>query len=91
MTNYTVYDFIGNIGVVLIIVTYLLLQLGKMRSSAMSYSLLNAFGSALVILSLLHHFNLSAFMVEAFWFVISFVGIIRFIRLKRKDKGTSNL
>ena len=81
--DYTIYDFVGNVGVALIIITYLLLQLDKMKSSELSYSLLNVLGSALVILSLFYRFNLSAFVVEAFWLLISFVGIIRFVISKR--------
>ena len=81
--EYTIYDFAGNIGVTLMIVTYLLLQLDKIKSSNFYYSLLNVIGSALVILSLIDSFNLSAFIVEAFWLIISFVGIIRFVISKR--------
>ncbi len=83
MFDYTFYDFAGNIGVALIIVTYFLLQLGKMKSTSYSYSLLNAIGAALVILSLVNRFNLSAFIVEAFWLIISIVGLIRFANSKK--------
>ena len=85
----TFYDFIGAIGIVLIIVTYFLLQLDKMKSSELSYSLLNAIGSALVIVSLVYRFNLSAFIVEAFCLLISFVGIIRFVISKNRITGTN--
>ena len=90
MMDYTVYDFAGNIGVALIIVTYLLLQLGKMKSVSFVYSFLNTIGAALVIFSLMYRFNLSAFIVEVFWLVISLVGIIRFIILKRQDTSTNS-
>jgi hypothetical protein len=80
--HYSIYDFAGNIGVALIIITYLLLQLGRMNSTDISYSLFNATGALLIVFSLLQQFNLSAFIVEAFWFIISILGIIRFIRNK---------
>ena len=70
-------DLAGFIGVILIIVAYLLLQLEKLPSSAPRYSLLNAAGALLIIISLIFAFNLSAFIVEAFWFLISLVGLWR--------------
>ena len=76
------FDIVGLIGVVLIVVAYLLLQLGKLPSSAPSYSLLNAIGAFLVMVSLFFDFNLSAFLMEAFWFVISLFGLVRQIFLR---------
>lgn len=76
--TYTVYDVLGNLGVALIIVTYLLLQLGKMSSEDLRYSVFNALGAALILISLLADFNLSAFIVEAFWVIISLIGIGKF-------------
>jgi hypothetical protein len=66
--NPTWFDLAGFIGVLLIIVAYLLLQLDKLSNSSPSYSLLNAAGALLIIFSLIFKFNLSAFIVEAFWF-----------------------
>ena len=81
--EYSIYDLAGNVGVVLIIGTYLMLQLNKMKSNALAYSLLNACGALLIIISLMLEFNLSAFIVELFWLLISLVGILRFLRLKK--------
>lgn len=75
--TYSWFDIAGLVGVVLIIVAYLLLQLGKLPSTAPSYSLLNAVGAFLVMVSLLFDFNLSAFLMEAFWFLISVFGLLR--------------
>ena len=80
--NYGLLDLIGNIGVVVLMITYLMLQLNKIRSDELAYSLLNAAGASLIILSLLVNFNLSAFIMEAFWVLISFIGIYRYFRLK---------
>ena len=71
------FDLAGFVGVLLIVVAYLLLQLNKLPSSAPSYSLLNAVGALLVMVSLLFDFNLSAFLMEAFWFLISLLGLFR--------------
>ena len=75
--NFHWFDLAGFIGVVLIIVAYLLLQLEKLPSSSQRYSLLNALGALLIMVSLIFAFNLSAFIVEAFWFLISLVGLWR--------------
>lgn len=76
--TYSFLDLAGNTGVVLIIGTYLFLQLGKIKSSSIIYSLLNAIGAGLILISLIYEFNLSAFIVEVFWLIISLVGLIRY-------------
>ncbi|MBC8031082.1 MAG: hypothetical protein H7Z16_13290 [Pyrinomonadaceae bacterium] len=75
--NYSWYDLAGNIGVLMMVIAYLLLQLEKLSSSAVSYLLLNAVGALLVILSLIFHFNLSAFLMEVFWLLISLYGLAK--------------
>lgn len=80
--NYGVMDLIGNVGVVMLMVTYLLLQLDKIRSADLSYSVLNAVGASLIVASLVINFNLSAMLMEVFWVLISFIGIGRHFRLK---------
>ncbi|HXS01642.1 MAG TPA: hypothetical protein VN724_13785 [Pyrinomonadaceae bacterium] len=80
--SYGVLDFIGNIGVVILIITFLMLQLNKLPSDGLAYSLLNAIGASLIVVSLLFDFNLSALLMEVFWVLISFVGIYRYFRLK---------
>lgn len=80
--NLSVYDILGTIGTIIIIGTYVLLQLDKIKSDALRYSLLNAVGATLIIISLIHSFNFSAFIVEFFWVLISIYGIIKYF-LKR--------
>ena len=75
--NYSWFDLVGNVGVLLMVIAYLLLQLEKLSSSARSYLLLNAVGAVLVIISLKFSFNLSAFFMEAFWLLISLYGLIK--------------
>jgi hypothetical protein len=78
--KYGLTDFLGNIGVVLIIIDYLLLQLNRISSNSLSYSLLNAVGASLIIISLIFNFNLSAFIMEATWVLISLFGLYRYFR-----------
>ncbi len=85
--TYSIYDVLGNIGVVLIIFTYFLLQIRKLSSEGLSYSVLNALGASLIIVSLLFDFNLSAFILESFWVMISLIGIGK-VYLHRKEKSS---
>ena len=80
--KYSLFDLIGNIGVVVLMIAYLMLQLNKLSSSGLAYSLLNAVGASLIVISLRVNFNLSAFIMEVFWVLISLVGIYRYFRLK---------
>ena len=67
-----------------ILAAYLLLQLKKITSQTISYSLFNALGSLAILLSLYFQFNLSAFLIEFFWLLISLFGLGR-IFLERRS------
>ncbi len=73
--TYSWYDFLGNVGVLLILLSYLLLQMKKIKSQSMYYSLMNAAGALLILVSLYYNFNLSAFVMEIFWLLISLYGL----------------
>ncbi len=81
--DYSWFDLVGNIGVLLMVIAYLLLQLEKLSSSAVSYLLLNAVGAILVIISLRFRFNLSAFFMELFWLLITLYGLAKPLFSKR--------
>ena len=81
--QYAWFDVVGSIGVGIIIFTYILLQLGNLKSETLTYSSLNAAGASLIIISLLYNFNFSAFVVEFFWLLISLFGIGKYF-LKKK-------
>ena len=86
--NYGPMDLLGNIGVVVLMITYLMLQLNKLRSDGLAYSVLNAVGASFIVVSLLVNFNLSALLMEVFWVLISFVGIYRYFRFKAPRSQT---
>lgn len=85
--RYGWYDLVGNIGVVLMVLGYLLLQAEKIRSSDLSYSLMNGVGALLVLISLIYRFNVSAFLVELFWLLISIYGLIKFAARPRAKES----
>jgi hypothetical protein len=76
---YAWYDIIGTAGVATIVIAYVLLQAGKLRSEQLAYSLLNGVGAALILLSLYFDFNLPSFIIEFFWLLISLFGIAKYI------------
>ena len=76
------YNILGTIGVGVIVVTYFLLQLGRVKSDQLIYSLLNGIGAMLILISLYYDFNLPSVVVEAFWLVISIFGIVRYFLAK---------
>lgn len=78
--TYGLLDAVGIIGAALLMVAYLLLQINKLQSSGLAYSLLNAVGALLIVCSLLVNFNLAAFLIEVFWVLISIIGIVRYLR-----------
>jgi hypothetical protein len=76
-------DIIGTIGVAIVIIVYFILQMRKIKSESLLYSFLNFLGSLMIIYSLTTNFNLSAFIQELFWVLISAVGIVNFFRFKK--------
>jgi hypothetical protein len=82
------HDAVGNLGVVMILCAYLLLQMNKMSSDQLSYSILNGIGAALVLVSLYYSFNLSAVVIESFWLLISLYGLVKHIRKRQKPATT---
>ena len=76
--NYDWSDVVGSIGVFTIILTYVLLQTGRLKSESPAYSVLNGLGAALIAFSLLYSFNFSAFVVELLWVLISIYGIAKY-------------
>lgn len=89
--NYTIHDFVGNVGVIVILVTYYHLQVEKISTKDITFSLLNASGSLLIIYSLFFKFNVSSVLIETCWLLISLFGIFKNLMARRKDgarKGT---
>jgi uncharacterized membrane protein YedE/YeeE len=80
--SYYWFDLAGNFGVLLILVAYFLLQLEKLNSNSIVYSILNAVGASGILTSLYFKFNLSAFLIEFFWLLISIMGIVKFFLKK---------
>lgn len=74
-----VHDIIGLTGVGLILLAYFLLQIEKLKSESLVYSLLNLAGAGFILISLVSEWNLPSFVVEIFWLIISIYGVIKFV------------
>ena len=81
--DYQWHDFIGNAGVFVILLTYLLLQTGRLSPTTVSYSFLNALGALFILVSLYYSFNLSAVVIEVAWLLISVYGTARAWRARQ--------
>ena len=83
MSSFTV-DAIGISGVIVVVVTYFLLQSQKIDPRGFWYSFLNAFGSLLILYSLMYSWNLSSFVIEFVWILISLYGLWKWYKGKFK-------
>ena len=83
--TYGWHDLIGNLGVAIIILSYLALLNGRVDGQSMRYAAANAIGAGLVLASLTVDFNLSAAVIEGFWIVISVYGMVKAWR--RREGG----
>ena len=71
-------DFIGFVGVALLIGTYALLQFDKIDPKGFWYSFNNMMVAILVTVSLVYTPNLASIVIEFFWFIISVYGLSKF-------------
>lgn len=84
------YDFIGNVGVFMILIAYFLLQLNRVNHHSLLFSIMNFCGAFMILVSLSFDFNLSAFIIEFFWLLISVYGIYKYI-LKHTNSEKSTI
>jgi len=84
--NFACYDILGFIGMATIVITYFLLQLGRITSEQPVYSALNAVGALLILVSLWYAFSFPSVVVETFWLLISLFGIAKWLKTKHLRK-----
>lgn len=81
--DYQWHDFVGNLGVLLILSAYLAVQMRRLDATGAVNLVGNGLGAALILVSLAYDFNLSAFLIEVVWLLISLYGLAR-IFLERR-------
>lgn len=82
--DYGWHDLVGNLGVLCVLVTYFMLQAGRLGADSIAYGAFNALGAVLIGISLMVDFNLSSFLIEICWFSISLYGIARIVLERRR-------
>ena len=80
ITDLQWYDWLGSLGVLIIVAAYLWLQIGRIAGQNVVFSGANLLGSMLILLSLYFDFNFSAALIEIFWIVISLFGLVMGLR-----------
>ena len=70
-------DLGGIVGVVLVLVAYAGIHFDWFDPKRPAALLMNLFGSVLILLSMTHAFNLSAFLMEAAWAAMAAYGLTR--------------
>jgi len=81
----TIPDLVGLLGVAAYLTAYALLQLNRLGSHDRRYLVLNAAGSALILVSLVYDFNLPSFVTQTAWLIFTAVG---FVRSRRVGAGS---
>jgi hypothetical protein len=88
--DYALHNVVGNVGVLLIVGSYFLVQIRRMSALNPPYILLNGLGALLILYSLWFDFNLSAFLIEVIWLVISLLGLGRYyLERRRRPAGSA--
>ncbi len=70
-------DPIGIIGVILILIAYYLLSVGRWVADSFIYQFLNFIGAWMILFSLYFHWNTASVLIEVAWIVISLIGMYR--------------
>ena len=83
-------DIIGTIGTLLIVLAYFLLQLEKIASSSLAYSIINLVGSLLLLYSLYFNWNTPSVLIEVFWLSISTMGLVKWTIRHRNNNTKEN-
>lgn len=77
-------DVVGVAGVLLVLAAYAAAALGKLDVKGAPSLFANFLGASLILLSLTVDFNLSALLMEGSWALVSLIGLIRVLVLRRR-------
>ncbi len=73
-------DMVGILGVILTLIAYYYINIGKWSSDDLKYVLLNLFGSCFLMFSLMFNWNLASVLIEIAWITISLIGLFRYFK-----------
>lgn len=75
-------DIVGHLGIACFLTAYFQLQRQRWQAQSYRYFGTNLAGSILLLISLMIDWNLSAFVLEALWGLISMWGLITLYRAR---------
>jgi len=84
------YDWVGLLGSALVVVSYFLLQSGRLSGTGLPYQLSNIAGSSCILVSLSGGFNLAVALLQCTWIAISLYGIARGMHARRAMSAQVN-
>lgn len=85
----TIWSAAGLAGVVFYIAAYGALQVGLIRGSSVTYTVMNLIAAGLVLVSLSEAFNLSSALIQVAWIVLSIVGLVRMAWVRSTSRFTA--
>lgn len=77
---------VGLAGAAIYLLAYGALQLGFLRGSSVTYTVMNLCGALMVLISLGDAFNLSSAVIQIFWVILSIVGLTRHALLRMRSR-----
>ena len=85
LSTLKVTDICGLFGVIIVLGTYLFMQIEKLRPTGLYFSLFNFVGSMFLLISLAGDWNLSSALVEVIWQLISVYGMFSYFKNRRNN------
>jgi hypothetical protein len=83
--DYNWSDFVGNIGVAILISTFYLNVAGKLSSQGFWYNFNNLLVAMLLGINLYFKPNISSIIIEVFWSGISIYGLVRWYKSRQSE------
>lgn len=90
MSEITVLDLIGILGVAFYVGNYLLVSLGRSSSHSIGFYVRSGTGAICVLISLCEDFNIASAMIQILFIVISLFGITSRLRRPRPSRSASS-
>jgi len=78
---------LGYLGTALYILSYILLNAGKMKGESISYIGMNGLAAGLVLTSMLEEWNGPSAVIQGTWLFISALGITKILLKQRRQKA----
>jgi len=81
---FLIYDLAGFLGAAIIVIAYLAVQQRWLNALDWRFPAANAAGSLLILVSLWFEWNFPSVVIEVFWVLISFLGLVRSLAERRR-------